>query len=85
MRKTQEDIIIILTNTINSILSESRVETSLSELSTKSGLPNVVVARYLPIFERLGKISINETLSNRGVEREINISEFDLVVQKISR
>jgi len=79
-RKSTEDIFVMIVSTISKFKSEGKITTTLAEICNDTKLASVVVSRYIPFFERIGKITTQEKVSSRGIERIIEITNFDLVL-----
>lgn len=85
MKRTAEDIMVAIIFAINKLKTEKEVSITTNQLSRITGLPSVVLNKYIPIFSKIGKLEIIETVSNRGVEKTIDISKFDLSVVELVR
>jgi hypothetical protein len=80
MRKTVQDIVIQLVNFFDSNKNNDNKKINMNKISEETNLASVVINRYIDIFKILGKIKIEERISNRGIERIIDLSDFDLKI-----
>jgi len=81
MRKTVQDIVINLVEFFNNNKKNNKTIFNLNKISELTGLANVVVNRYIDIFYSLNQLDIKLKISNRGTERIIDISKFNLQIR----
>lgn len=81
MKRTVTDILVSITKSFIEFKAEGKTKITTNQLREKTGLISYNTEKYLDYFQSIDKIDITTSVDNRGVNRLIDLTKFDLTLK----